>query len=243
MKILYNNTLKEIELPTCRVDVTQIYSPAILKNTIIGPSHIEKLIQMKPEEWVKDEKWDWDSMWGKSGTPIYHKEFVSKSIEYSNSGKFKNIIAFVYRSFGYNKITDWMQEGLNKKDFNHQLSFRYRISIDKKKLKQKEIIDIHNAFLCMWLDWYVQNIKGIQFLFWCNFTNELWYGNHDHHLTHTQLYDMYKEHTIDLNGFKSAYDMSRVMKDSIGHPTPYGYECLREYLNDYLEELHENTIQ
>jgi hypothetical protein len=212
------------------------------KNTIVGCSHITFLKQgdNRPfPNWINSQKWDYNSIVGNNSMPIFHHTFINICDEYS--GKYKNIFLFPLRSIAFNTLWEWMKRNLDNKDFSKRMDHNLFVSafnneenwyVLKKYLKDPLIVDIQNEFYKMWLDWYVANIKNAKFVFWCHFGTEVTRGKFENHLCYSELQERYSNSSVNLFEFKDRYDMSKVFKDGDHHPTDYGYECIREFLEE-----------
>jgi len=88
----------------------------------------------------------------------------------------------------------------------------------------------------MWLDWYVANIVNVKFVFWCHWSSEqITKRTYEPNITYGQLFERYRNYSVDLNRFGKLYDVDRMYLDCNFHPTDYGYESLKEYLEkDYI---------
>jgi hypothetical protein len=212
-----------------------------MKNTILGCSHITFLKERALPNWTNDPNWDYASIVGNNSMPIFHSTFISLAKEYSNRNIYDNIYIFPFRSLAFNTITPWMQQGLSQRNYGHQMNHNVFLTafnneekwhVKKENLKNEEMIKIQNEFYLMWLDWYVANIRNVKFVFWCHFGSECTrQKTFPPHLCHDQLLEKYRDFTVDLNEFKKTYDMEQVFKDGDYHPSDYGYESLRLYLN------------
>jgi hypothetical protein len=191
---------------------------------------------------MNDPNWDYPSIIGHNSMPIFHDTFINICKDYSNKNIYDNIYVFAFRSVAFNTITPWMKQGLDTKNFNHRMHHGIFLSafnnaenwhINKDLLKIEPIIDIQNKFYLMWLDWYVQNIKNVKFVFWCHFGSEyVKQKTYPPHLCYADLYSRYKDNCVDLNRFAEKYEMDKVFKDGDFHPTDYGYESIRQFLNE-----------
>jgi hypothetical protein len=216
-----------------------------MKNTLIGCSHITFLKERAPQNWINDPTWDYPSIVGHNSMPIFHSTFINLAQGLSNCGRYDNIFIFPFRSIAFNTITPWMKQGLDTRNYGHQMHHAIYLSafnnaekwhVIKENIKNEEIIRIQNEFYFMWLDWYVANIRNVKFVFWCHFGAETTrQQTFPPHVSHDQLLERYRNNTVDLNEFKKTYDMEKVFKDGDYHPSDYGYEGIRLFLNKIAE--------
>lgn len=212
------------------------------KNTIVGCSHIHFLKngENRPlPNWVNNPKWDYNSIVGNNSMPIFHHTFIDICGSYS--GKYKNIFIFPLRSIAFNTLWEWMKYNLDNRNFNRRMDHNLFLSafnneenwyVLKKYLKDPLVVDVQNEFYKMWIEWYISNIKNVKFVFWCHFGTEISRGTFPPHLTYKELQDKYESHSINLYEFKERYDMTKIFKDGDFHPTDYGYDCIREFLEE-----------
>lgn len=107
--------------------------------------------------------------------------------------------------------------------------------IDYKFLEVKHI-RLLGDHTCRIIDYLIELYPNIKLIFWCLYvrTKLNISGTIPIDLSYDAMNQRYRNNTIDIDSFVNIDNLSKMTRDSHGHPTEYGYNVLANMINSQI---------
>jgi hypothetical protein len=199
---------------------------------IIGPSHARQLATSIKKGRITSSDKNLKVV-GYQATPIYSEYIYSDIMKNIN----ENIILYVSHSFRFNMLYESMRNGrrLVMKE-EHDKIFKDNMNLfDRPLLRDKKVVDIMDAHLMRWIDFYLKEVPNIKLLFWCEYATcqnakMKQNTNRIERMTYPDLYEKYKDNSIDIDDMLKSVDYKSIMKDG-QHANVKGQQIVLDFLS------------
>ncbi|TVR45262.1 MAG: hypothetical protein EA402_04825 [Planctomycetota bacterium] len=207
---------------------------------LIGPSHVELLLQAPDllADW--SPRWTW--MWGIGAAGWCYRPFIQAIIDACEACRHVLLVVPHWRhaNFLWQEVRDAMERLPT-----YEVCWDYDIPVDPALNMRRELIanDMAEYILSRnmldKLDWLLSTYANLSICCWSIYGLEKRTRRHDRIVSYEQLVRRYGERMVSLRNLHLRYDIMSLYADADFHPSPFGYVRMRAVFERYMNELEE----